>query len=432
MLDKIGFIATNANMERLLLNENLKCTNRYKCFMLDKKPDKIFIRGSFHKFQNDGQHNYDDYKLSNYVETLGKIQLELGINTDLAPYYCPEFGVNIAFDAGRLINSIKAYRGKTTKSVEPVRHGIEIVLSQFRLKIYNKHTQTDGLAPINTIRIEISYEKTEKYNNVIAIVGKATTLTDLADTEKWRRMGNELLKQFDNLIIIEDDQIDLMKKSGTITAIEAFSLKKGVTYWENMTRMQKKRHFDKIEESIKKYSSPLKSEVRNLIERKIDELIDIDICPADVMLSPAMVTNLPTVTILPADVTDLRTTKYVEYEGDSDFDNSKIKVVEDKDIVENEVTILHVDEGEVCNILSNEAAIQKIETFSTNKIANCVEKKEDNSIVEVIPVNVNMVVCDSAFRNSEVTESLRAEIQYSLDNGLITEARHTLHLPLRT
>jgi len=246
-------------------------------------PKSCYVRGSIHKYKNNGVHNTDDFPLSVFVETLRDLAATLNMNPEVIPLTNFEFGVNIElhFDAQKFINSIVYYNSGSYSNNEK---GVTISFFEWDIKIYLKEIECREQAANNILRFEISINKMRKIRSMIKNEGVfCSTLADLANSTLWRILGDELLNIFDNMLIVDRDSIDI--KGLNEKEINLY-INGGVpSYWTKKwdKRMTKKRELAKFNELIKKHStSTMKEDVRCLIFDKINSLIDIQ----DVTISP--------------------------------------------------------------------------------------------------------------------------------------------------
>ena len=122
------------------------------------KPQRVKVKGSIHKFANQGLHNYDRFTWTRFCSTYEELS-ELIFPRDQVNLL--EFGVNLLtpFDPSIFIRNLIAYKRKRVNLTD--RNGelySEVRFSQYRLKIYHKGLQFDQG---NILRIELRFEKME-------------------------------------------------------------------------------------------------------------------------------------------------------------------------------------------------------------------------------------------------------------------------------
>ena len=246
-------------------------TAKYRGMIVELYLDSCFVRGSIHKYKNGGEHNADDFTLSDFTATLRDLSDSLNFNPDTTQFYTLEFGVNIElpFDGKTFIESVVCNNGAYSNNGS----GITISFSEWEIKIYLKHNDKSS----SILRYEIKVNKTRKIDSIIKSSGIfCSTLSDLANPAVWHLFGDELLTVFDSLLIVERDKIDTKSTSDK----EIKLLIDGCTtgYWLKKWEYphKRKRELEKFNELIQKHStSTMKNDVRNLIAEKINFLIDI-------------------------------------------------------------------------------------------------------------------------------------------------------------
>ena len=247
------------------IDENRQ-TAKYRGLIVDLYENSCWVRGSVHKYKNDGKHNTDDFRLSDFIHTLNDMAVSLSFNPETTRFCNLEFGVNIElpYDAWIFIRSVVCTKGILVYD----KKGITIPFSEYRIKIYQKGT--------NLLRYEISLKTTSKIKQ-IAGRNFCSTLSDLTNPDIWRALGAELLKVYDSLLVIVDrnsiDTKNLSEKENTL-------LLDGYTpgYWKkkrNYTETRR-RELNRFKKLIQNHSTPTMREyVRVLIAEKIDSSIDI-------------------------------------------------------------------------------------------------------------------------------------------------------------
>jgi hypothetical protein len=107
-------------------------------------------------------------------------------------------------------------------------------------------------------------------------------LNDLSETFRlnpalWHLLGNELLNVYDSLLVVDSDSIDIQSLDKDELKIYSDGIRPG--YWIRnwKYREDKKRALKRFRDIIGKHSqSKIKSDVRALIEAKINSLIDVE------------------------------------------------------------------------------------------------------------------------------------------------------------
>lgn len=179
------------------VKENQPSTAEYNGLTFIDNKSYIEVRGSLHKFYNDGKQNYDDFDFAKIKRAIYMLSEQLGIVINRARLTNLEIGINIITDfyPSDFLNSLIVHRGKQftfqtgkKKEYRECEHG------QFFIKIYNKGLQ-NGLSK-NILRIEVKYRKMEIPNK-----SGVYFLADLLDVSKIVELKVKLLDIFEEILI---------------------------------------------------------------------------------------------------------------------------------------------------------------------------------------------------------------------------------------
>ena len=242
--------------------KSLKQVNTYYCY----------IRGSLHKYYNNGIHNYNDFTLKDLRNVVKELKSKFNIEPKTAILRNLEFGVNInaPIPTSQLLKDLVSYGAYSfgTLTVEGLKVGKTISQQETKLKVYDKGKQYKT-GTNNLVRIEIAVKKMRylKKHNI-------STINDLLDTPKIKSLGTVLISYWDN-IIYYDKKMDYK-------LLTTFERKKMLYYatprnWTEFSRMQRtraKKHFTKL---IDKYGSTTQKEISSLIIKKWEHLTS-EIC----------------------------------------------------------------------------------------------------------------------------------------------------------
>lgn len=224
----------------------------------------VKVKGSVHKFANEGKHNSDRFTLSRFRQVVSDL---MPIVSSLDQVHGIEFGVNIitSFDPSELVRNLIAIRGKSFNRTDiSGKCYAESRFSQYIVKIYDKGKQY-GLSRW-ILRIELKYFKLAR------LFPDGLQWKDLSEPETWERLGRILSAMFEE-VIYWDPAIDMTK----IPERDKTALKDGHNsfYWEGLKgndhHGRKRKKFQGL---INKYRSSFPG-IRNMIRQEITQLIDI-------------------------------------------------------------------------------------------------------------------------------------------------------------
>lgn len=202
------------------------------------------IRGSLHKYFNNGTSNANDFTHRELVAVIYDLFTKFGIDPDTSVLRNLEFGVNIdaRIPAKALINNLVALHSDpfTEFKVNGSKIGKGIGKQRYKIKVYDKGKQ-ENLTVQNLVRVEIAVKKMH-YLNPYDIV----KLGDLLQLEKVEPLGGLLVEFWNNAIYYD--------KGVNWKPLTDFERKKLLYYatprnWADFTpkqRLRAKAHFHKI------------------------------------------------------------------------------------------------------------------------------------------------------------------------------------------
>lgn len=204
------------------------------------------ITGSFHKYHNNGKHNYNTFSYYQFLKVLNDFETLFKLDLNLCYLHRLEFGLNVEFDynAKKIVQNIQAY--KNAEFVNFVGKGSSKIIGKkinsrrTETKIYNK-TKQYNLKGKNIVRFEYVLKYYEVFRQ-----NKITTLADLTDKTKVLPLINLLLNVW-NDAIFEDVSVNYR-------ALSNYTQKKYLcylraNYWKNLNKVQRyrsKKHFFNI------------------------------------------------------------------------------------------------------------------------------------------------------------------------------------------
>jgi hypothetical protein len=233
------------------------------------------ISGSLHKNYCGGE-NYSQFNLNELQVELTKIEEGLNIPFDLVNLVNIEVGVNLVtpFEVTPFLrNSLLSYKGNSFNDYFPDRNGFVLgkycKLSQYTIKIYDKGKQYD--LPYNLMRYELRFTK-------MAIVKKegVKNLNSLKNSKIVCDLISLLINSWNNVLIYDNS---IVIGDRRITPKHRKMLIKGNNpkYWEQL-KENNKRAFNYqrtvYKQLVKKYGVDLHSQVKELIKREWDILIN--------------------------------------------------------------------------------------------------------------------------------------------------------------
>ncbi|HCA41976.1 MAG TPA: hypothetical protein DEP28_01840 [Bacteroidetes bacterium] len=238
---------------------------KYKGLTIILKNENVKMEGSFHKFFNNGSHNYNDFYFKDFVNVIYKLENLFGIDLDIAILNNLEFGVNIhvKHNIDKIFESIINYKGIPFNPYNSSgAKGIVCELTNFYIKIYDKSHQYE--VPGNILRIEIKVKKMRFFKDRGI---KINTLSSLLDHCEILKICPVLLFVF-NDILFTDCGINL----NDLKPLERIILANGNNskYWKNLRPDSKKYPLGNKDRNYKKDRKKYDRELtkfKNIVEK---------------------------------------------------------------------------------------------------------------------------------------------------------------------
>ena len=246
-------------------NDELKelVKKKYKNLYFTKYQDRIEISGSLHYFFNNGIHNSNDFSVKDCINTIMQIRDLFMLDLEKCKLINLEYGVNIipSIDVEDLVHNIMYHdKRQFTRPTKHFYYKIAGNEAYKHVKAYNKSVQFPSLCN-NTFRFEVK-SKQSKYINSLDLF----TLNDLAVTGTYNRLMEELIKEWDNVLLFDlSKNID---KKYLNTYFWEDNLKNGS---RNKFNNQKKRYYDKLG------NNNLHSQIRKTLIQKMKFLKKVQI-----------------------------------------------------------------------------------------------------------------------------------------------------------
>lgn len=220
-----------------------------KFFRFESKKDlglvSCQIRGSLHKFWNDGNGNADSFSFSDIRQAIKNLKNDFGVFPEKAILENCEFGLNIQlpFPASEFLKNIVSMPQKRfeTLDIKTPKLGKICCNTDYDIKIYDKLLQQKKEKNANILRIEIK-GKNNRYLNKFGV----RYLSDLTNVDNLTKMGHYLLEVFKE-VIYYDFSID----ENILTVAKQLKLARfyATNWWERLdpqNRIRQKRQYEKM------------------------------------------------------------------------------------------------------------------------------------------------------------------------------------------
>lgn len=246
-------------------NDELKelVKKKYKNLYFTKYQERIEISGSLHYFFNNGNHNSNDFSVKDCINTIKQIRDLFMLDLEKCQLINLEYGVNIipSIDVEDLVHNIMYHEKRQfNRPTNNFHYKIAGNEAYKHVKAYSKSVQFPSLCK-NTFRFEVK-SKQSKYINSLDLF----TLNNLAVTSTYNRLMEELIKEWDNVLLFDlSKNID---KKYLNTYFWEDILKNGC---RNKFNNQKKRYYDKLG------NNNLHSQIRKTLIQKMKFLKKVQI-----------------------------------------------------------------------------------------------------------------------------------------------------------
>lgn len=224
-------------------------------FVVYPQTGKVIVKGSWAKFHTKGKHNYTRYttadltadintlsNLFDYDFSVGLIHgVEAGVNLDLSdlpqPYFSPSF----------LLPRIVCYQGRKPflpmKSIRGAGQGVECVLSNYRIKVYDKALQYGLPQPLLRLEYDCNLMKELEPLGI-------RVFSDLTDQQKMRLLGEKVQRLTNDLIILEP----ILTNDLTKAERKLYTQAERPIFWQGLTRRNRSYYLTNFRALMQTYS----------------------------------------------------------------------------------------------------------------------------------------------------------------------------------
>lgn len=240
---------------------------------------RVEVKGSLHKFYNNGQHNADQFTINNLLLTLDLLVRDYGFDLFKSKINGVEFGVNIElpFSINQVLDNLICY--KNQPFAKDTRSKIPYYVCQrqrYAVKLYDKGKQK-GLTG-NLLRFEIRVNKMQYFNDSGIIL---RTLADLSNVANYELLGVLLVETF-NEILFDDLTVD--PTNLTPGEQEVYRNGRNSRYWQTSTdllskqanRQRLSRDKQRYRAVLNQYGSNLQGIIAALISQTWHKLTTTD------------------------------------------------------------------------------------------------------------------------------------------------------------
>lgn len=316
------------------------------------------VRGSLHKYFNNGKHNANDFTFENLQTVIQELQDKFNIDPLTSTLHNVEFGVNIntPVPVKEVLKNLVCCGSYTfgTLKIEGVTVGKKIDKQTSSIKIYDKGKQYKKEVS-NLARFEIAVRKM-----VFLKSYSINKLSDLQNINKVEPLG-QLLSAYWKDVIYYDKVVNWKQ-------LTEFERKKILYYatprnWSEFNRMQRTRAKHHFKDLMKQYSTSTTHQIiGNLITEKWNDL-KADLC---IRINHDLKPNLKS---------DLYTNYPLEYTGKMYTSNTKENEIKKglKNTMKMKPILTEktpIKKGRFCRVCANDISHKKCNSLYCSKKCN--------------------------------------------------------------
>lgn len=256
-----------------------KITRQYKGIIFEFTKYALYIYLKPHYLYNDNLHNANDFTVLNCIETLKEFANTFKVDAEELQIINIEFGLNIIIpkelicvkDLLTLLTYHEQNPFYADRKYPFCRYSTTInsngKANIFKIpKCYAKGLQYPQFTDLNTFRFEIKSNRKE-YIKSLGI----KNLSDLQRPYTYQTLETTLLKEFDKILIIDENAKPVLSK----TKLKNHNERLNPIYWHKLLNKSKnvfRNNFDAYNDALDTCETHLKKEVRKLIFDKLKEL----------------------------------------------------------------------------------------------------------------------------------------------------------------
>lgn len=233
--------------------------------------ERLEITGSLHKFFNDGIHNTNDFSFLSCVQIVRKLEDILKLELNNCFIVNIEFGLNLIASKSvkDIVTWLKFHERNEFRNFPELQYAKQAgtfkggkINTYKTIKAYAKGLEPFGgkyYGDPNTFRIEVK-SKQSKYIRKLGI----KTLSDLLNPTVYGTLSNEIIKEWNNVLILESSLLKNDKKLNKYSSTDFWE--ESLQEYRNKFSNDKNRFF----KLLKSYPENIHSEISNLIKTKLE------------------------------------------------------------------------------------------------------------------------------------------------------------------
>ncbi|WP_163377795.1 hypothetical protein [Cyclobacterium sp. SYSU L10401] len=225
-----------------------------------------YLKGSLHKYKNNGFHNYDDFTWPEVFETIQRLSDRTKLNIINLGLIQLEWGLNITldFDPNLLLSGLVRHYGSPFKRMY-VFPGCHYVANHndYDVKIYNKSAQNSLSSHL--LRYELSSNKARYFNHF-----GINCLGNLENKHHQCQLFHSLLNEWKNILLI-DPLINSYEAKSKNEKLRLANWK-NPSFWNHSSRRVRSYHLEQYEKFLLQKGMCIKGDLGELLKEKFIHL----------------------------------------------------------------------------------------------------------------------------------------------------------------
>ncbi|SKB48934.1 hypothetical protein SAMN05660776_1362 [Salegentibacter holothuriorum] len=247
---------------------------KFTIFNTHSEYSRITMEGSFHKYWNQGKHNFNDFSIANLQEVLCDLKVKFNISPHDMFIKQLELGLNFKppYPTKKILQCCLFHKTRMFKWVYVGDEGnyIQAQHNNYIIKIYDKqkHYQLQGyMIPEPIMRFEIKFRRA-KLNQIIGKNGDIT-LHDIIDFG-LTNLTNVLLEEWERTLFYDFEIFDETKDRNRYS---------NPNFWVSLKRDNFNYHRKVMNQKLKLIPENLPQRITKLMQKKISQLVEPESAP---------------------------------------------------------------------------------------------------------------------------------------------------------
>jgi len=224
--------------------------------------DTIILYVSFHKYWNNGLHNYNNFNYNNFINSVNQFLNTFSINSYNCILQNVEYGVNlnIKYNVNGLLDCLLFHENKTP--LKRLKTDFRFEHQRYQLKIYNKSEHFKNICDAdNILRFEVKNERMIQLNK-----NGINNLNNLLNIDCLNFFNKQLLTHWNNILMYDFTINKKMLNNSDVVALKDYQ---NPLYWQNLKPNQRHRPKQRLKQIIRDNSEQIQQYISNEITQTL-------------------------------------------------------------------------------------------------------------------------------------------------------------------